>query len=370
MKRFQVVAVIGSVFVGGSALAQDASQIANGWRKVDGANPAYVNAATLMRCPVTLSDGYRLFRADVFTSSTNVSCGYSLGTSPALISFYFYPAEGSVNDEFTSTSRPVLARLAPGTTPTQIQREWRFPSAPVSVASLEVRGTDGLGQSFAITDIAGKRMKARESWEGSSEVSHHVADSFFALQTDAIANAQTCAALPAWPTGRKARLSNDPLTAAMTTGFIIGSIMPIAKVDPTQPVSKPCVLASLGRSDRGSNLLLTRSGPTGTQLALDDQPEENLLAGLTSVEVGAALSLPGDARYALYSREGTTSAVYRAYRTLPNWEQIRADMVLVATNALAPLVTIRPKAGEEGSNISINAAEIEKEKRKQRPGSQ
>jgi hypothetical protein len=370
MKWFQVGAVIGSVFVSGQALGQDASQIANGWRKVEGASPAYVNAATLVRCPESLGDGYRLFRADVYTSSTNVSCGYRLGTSPALISFYFYPSQGSVNEEVTSTSRPVLTRLAPGTTPTQIQREWKFEGASVSVAALEVLGTDGLGQSFAIADIAGKRMKARETWEGSSEVSHRVADSFFALQRDAIANAQACAALPSWPTGRKARLSNDPLTAAMTAGFIIGSLMPAAKVDSTQPASKPCVLASLGRSDRGSNLLLTRSGPTGTQLALDDQPEENLLAGLASVEVGAALSLPGDARYALYSREGTSSAVYRAYRTLPNWEQIRADMVLVATNALAPMVTIQPKAGEEGSNISINAEETAKEKRKQRPGSQ
>jgi hypothetical protein len=370
MKWFQVGAVIGSVFVSGQALGQDASQIANGWRKMEGASPAYVNAATLMRCPESLSDGYRLFRADVYSNSKDVSCGYRLGTSASIISFYWYPSVGTVQQEFTSTSRPILERLVPGVTPMRGQRDWAFGTTVTTATALEAVDADGLGQSFAIADVSGQRLKARETWQGNSEASHRVADSFFALQTEALANARTCAALPTWPQGRKARLSADPFAAAMTASVIVGMVSSLERRDPAVESSKSCVLGSLGRSDRGSSLLLSRSGPIGVQLSLDDQPEGNLLAGLMSIELGAELQLPGDGRYVLYSREGQTSSVYRAYKTLPNWEQIRSDMVLVATNALAPLVVNEPKIGEAGMTIKINAEEAENEKRKRRPGTQ
>jgi hypothetical protein len=379
MTNFEIGAVVSAVLimagpvagaVAGPVAGQEALQISNGWRKVDASTPAYVNAATLMVCPETLSDGYRLYRADVYSTSTDVSCGYRLGGTASAISFYYYPALGAVSGEFTSTSRPVLERLAPGVTPVEGQRTWLLGGVSVEVPSLEVRGSDRLGQSFAIADSAGRRMKARETWEGPSEVSHRVADRFFALQTDAMTNAQNCAALPTWPTTRKARLSSDPFAASMTAAFVLGTFMKTSPGEANQANVKSCVLGSLGRSDRGSSLLLTRNGPSGVQLALDDQPQGNLLAGLANVELGATLQLPGDARFALYSREGQSSSIYRLYKTIPNWEQIRSDMILVATNELPPLVRIEPKLSEDGMSININPEESEREKQKRRPGSQ
>jgi hypothetical protein len=368
MRIFQTVIAAGALLFAGSASAQSASNFAAGWRQFDGSGGGYINAATLMRCPQTLGDGYNLFRADVYASSTDVSCGYKLGDDSANISFYFYPAQGSIQDELASTSRPVLDRYGPRSAQRESQRDWILPSGTVKAVALEVVPAGEQGQSFALVDVAGRRLKARETWTGASGVSHGVADRFFALQAEALANAQTCAALPVWGGRRKARLSGDPMTAAMTGGFLLGAVATSATAvsDPNAP--KPCIMGSLGRSDRGSTLLLSRTGNESVKIALDDQPDGNFIAGLTNISLGPALQLPGDSQYFLYSQEGRDVAVFRAYRTLPSWEQILADMVSVATNTLTPLVVAKPKVGETGSNITLNTGAIDDEKAKRRPG--
>jgi hypothetical protein len=369
MNLFCVVGVIGSVFSASAALAQTASPFAAGWRKVEGEKPSYVNAATLMTCPETLSDGYRLFRADVYASSTDVSCGYKLSDDTGLISFYFYPAIGSIQDEITSTSQPILDRFGPRSAQRESQRDWALPTGVIKATALEITSSEGVSQSFAIADIAGRRMKARETWQGAPEASHRAADSFLALQTDALANARACAAMRAWRTGRKARLSGDPFVASMTAGVLLGTLMPNLAATQTD-APKPCVLGSLGRSDRGSTLVLSRNGAEGVQIALDDQPDGNLIAGLANVSISASLQLPGDSQYVLYSREGAETSIFRAYRTMPSWDQVRADMISVATNSLDPLVRVRPKDTGAGSNVSINTTAVDAEKAKTRPGSQ
>jgi hypothetical protein len=368
MRLIYAVAAVSAFFAGGSAYAQDAPNFEPGWRKLEGAEAGYTNSATLINCPTSLGDGYTLFRADVYSSSTDVSCGYRLGETESLISFYFYPAVGSVRDELNSTSKVILDRLAPGVTPSESERDWALPKGAVKAVVLEATANGGLGQSFALVDIAGRRLKARETWEANPDVSHRVADRFFALQAQAIDNAQACASLPVWSARRKARVSGDPLMAAMT-GILILGMVPTTPT-PNQDSPKRCNIGSIGSSDNGASLILSRIGDNGVQIALDNQPEGSFIAAITSISFEPGAKLPGDSQHFLYGQEGRDVAVFRGYRNLPSWEQALTDMVSVATAKLMPLAMTKPKEGEDGAAMSLNADEIEAEKAKRRPGSE
>lgn len=368
MRSFGALALAGSVLLGNAALAQDAAQFEAGWRKVDGGEGGYVNSATLMRCPLTLGEGYNLFRADVYASSTDVSCGYKLSDDSALISFYFYPAQGSVAEEIASTSRPVLDRSGPRTAQREGQRDWALPTGAIKAVSLEVTPTDGEGQSFAIADVAGRRMKARETWTGTSTVSHRIADSFFALQTEALANARTCAAIPKWGATSRARLTRDPGAGATIAGFVVGLLGAAVEASDNKTPATTCILGSFGSSNDGGNLVLSRSGPFGVATNLDNQPATELVAGIASLVLADKAPEPGDPQFALYARNGNRTAVFRTYLTQPSWDQLLADLGSVATDALEPLTVVDfPEGGNV--SISVNQPAVDAEKAKRRPGS-
>jgi hypothetical protein len=374
MRLLSAVIAAGSFMCAGAAFAQSANNFAAGWRQVDGSGGGYVNAATLMRCPASLDDGYTLFRADVFSSSTDVSCGYKLRDDSAYISFYFYPAQGSVEEEFTTTSRPVLDRYGRRGNQRASQRDWALPTGAIKANALEVTPTGQLGQSFAIVDVAGRRMKARETWTGASAVSHRVADSFFALQTAALENAQACAALPACGATTRAKISADP-----GTGVIAASLMLLAtdiEVPATSTVSttagstKPCIIGRFGGDDRGANLILTRTGMESAIIALDTKPVGDFEAGLTTVLPLGAQDELSDSRYVLYGRNRGSVAIFRTYQTLPSWQQLIDDMGFVATRTLTPLSVVSAKGPDGKRNINIVPSAAEDEKAKRRPGSQ
>jgi hypothetical protein len=374
MRIFSTVIAAAALLFAGSASAQSASNFAAGWRQFDGSGGGYINAATLMRCPQTLGDGYTLFRADVYAASTDVSCGYKLRDDSAYISFYFYPAQGSVEEEFTTTSRPVLDRYGPRDTQRASQRDWALPTGTIKANAVEVTPRGQQGQSFAIVDVAGRRMKARETWMGKSNVSHRLADSFFALQTAALENAQACAAMPVWRATTRAKISADP-----GAGVIAASIMLLAsdiEVPPTSTVTtsgggtKPCIIGRFGGDDRGANLILTRTGMESAIIALDTKPVGDFEAGLTTVLPLGAQDELSDSRYALYGRSQGSTAIFRTYQTLPTWQQLIDDMGFVVTRTLTPLSVVSAKDanGKRSINIVPDAAEDEKAKR--RPGSQ
>jgi hypothetical protein len=347
------------------------------WKRVEGDKPSYFNASTLMSCPAILSDGYRIVSAVTFNQSRDVSCGYRSGDDN-VISFYLYPKVATPKDEINQSSRVLLARSAPGITPTEGQRDWIFATGTVKAETLELVDSDGYGQSFAIGDVGNARLKLRETWRGDRTISHRVADSFFAQQTAALTNAQNCAALPEWPNGQRARLPRKPMEAAMGASIVLGVIgiageeatPDAAATPPTPPPPQRCVMGSLGSSSSGASLILTRTGPQGVSIDLSDQPDGDVLAGLADTTLGGVLKAGNDSEFVLYARDGKKTAIFRTYKTLPNWAQILADMVSVATKELDPLIVIEPKEGEDGGiAMNINSEAIDAEKAKRRPGS-
>jgi hypothetical protein len=367
-----ILVAAGTLALGQPVFAQrtpENPEIGPDWKRVEGDKPSYFNAPTLMSCPAMLSDGYRIVSANTFQQSTDVSCGYRSGDDN-VITFHLYPKVATPKDEINQSSRAIFARSEPGITPIEGQRDWVLGSGNVKAEALSLTDSEGYGQSFAIADVGSARLKARETWKGDGAVSHRVADSFFALQTAALTNARNCAALPAWPEGRRARLAAKPDEAAMGASVLLGVASAAAKTENPNPPPQ-CVLGSLGRSDRGSSLILRRTGAQGVSIALSDQPEGNIIAGLEDLSFGTGTNLGDGVRYALYRFESPKLEIYRTYRTLPNWEQIRADMISIATQALAPLIAVEPTPGAPPTiNVFINSEAIAAEKAKRRPGSQ
>jgi hypothetical protein len=357
------------------AHAQTPPQITEGWTLVvDGESPTYIHQGTLIKCPSQLTDGYVITRALANNAVNEVACFYKRGED-GTVSFHWAQGIGTIQQEIAD-ERKFWSAVFPGARPEARELDWNIGDEAAKIAISEattiVPATQKkVGISFSIGTVLDRRIKANELWVGSGEASNRATANFFALQTAAVNNRKTCLAYGLWPTQTRARLSPDPSESATTAAIILLAKTVVETEQKTEQAAGHQICHSIfaGIDGEGASLLSQRTGVQEMRVVLSGQDEGDIVAALGTRPKDLKAQVDRDSPYFLYGKQGKLLAIFRSYRSLPNYQQLVGDIAAIASGELKPIAVISSDLDDGKIELNTDPEEVEAEKAKRRPGS-
>ena len=336
--------------------AQNAPRMNGNWVAAPSDVGTYHHALRRIRCPTSLVGGFHLDHGDEYPGAPDISCTYSIPNTANLLSIYYYPSGGTISEEISRISRPILEGKSNGAEIIQSETSIKYGNEIVRATRVEaaVNGTD-IFNSITLLDRDNYRLKIRETYVANPEAIRNASNSFAEMQQEAIESQNTCATMPQLPE-RNARLAKAMETVVL--GSVFHGLTPSAAEDAGPTTPKFCYLGVLEGTDQ--NLVLKYS--TGTQYSFSIAPEASTNSPLVEVR---KLEFPADNGRmeisAILVGAGTAQLeVYRGYKTHPSWMQLANDMTSVLSGTLPPIGAIGVSQNGE-KTITINSQEIEKE---------